>query len=134
MRVQRSAGFLAKNMLDKNTIFLRGCPRLGGNPCPNAMITYRTNISSRNVRIARLNCQDDCQFESAAITIPRLANFQSNGSRAILSVCCIQVQTKLVRVNQLTARNAVNPNRPRSCPKKSSTVEVYLCKRLVGDR
>jgi hypothetical protein len=94
-------------MLDKNTMCLCGCPRFGGNPCPNARITYQTDISSSKVQIARLNFltakmigQDDCQFESAAIIIPRVANFQSDGSQAILSVCCIQVQTKLVRVNQ----------------------------------
>ena len=120
-----------EHMLDENTVSLCLCPGLSGNPCPNTRITYRADIPIGNIWIARLNCQDDGQFECSAIIVPRFANFQTNGSRAVPPVRCVEVQTELVRIDQLTARNPVNPNWPRLRPKKASVVQISLGKCLV---
>ncbi len=51
---------------------------------------------------------------------------------AIFPVCCIEMQPKLVRINQLSPRSPVNPDRPRSCPVVTTTVQISLGKRLLG--
>ena len=120
-----------ENMLDENTVSLCLCPGLSGNPYQNMRITYQADIPIWNIWIARLNSQDDGKFECSAIIVPRFANFQTNGSRAVPPVCCVEVQNELVCIDQLTARNPLNPNQSRLHPKKALADQISLGKCLV---
>ena len=108
--------YVSSTRLTKGAVSCRGGAWLLRDSSPNSGLCQQSRQTRSNGWIPSLHSQNICKLEGAPVIIIRLPYLHPSRGRALLTVCCIEMQPKLVCIYEMLPRKTIHSDRPRLIP------------------